>query len=274
MNNFIKILDIKINTNSEEEILEKIKKYIKKVKYLTKKNSLKKEKPLIIFTPNPEIVMFAQKYPFFKKTINSSQINIPDGIGLIWAAKIIGYPIEKRITGVDLAEKLIFLAEKHQVSIGLIGGFHNLALNTLKCLKKRFPNLYGWAEDGPIIDLKPKKSKLEITHKNWQMNNFISKTTENRTGLLFVGFGCPKQELFIDKIASSLNNIVIIAVGGAFNYLSGKTSRAPKFIQNLGLEWFYRLVNQPWRIKRQIVLFKFLITVLLDKIKRLINSSK
>ena len=89
------------------------------------------------------------------------------------------------------------------------------------------------------------------------MQELVAKINQNKTDLLFVAFGMGKQEKFIFENWPLLKVKVAIGIGGAFNYLSGEAKRPPEWVQNLGLEWFYRLFKQPWRFKRQINVFKF-----------------
>lgn len=265
MQDFVKLLGVKISSNFREEILEKIEKYIKQTINSKQQTAKKPQKPLVIFTPNPEIVMFAQKDSQFKEIVNKGQINIPDGQGVVWAANILGLGITKRMAGADLVNDLVILACRQNVTIGLIGGFNNLALEALECLKDRNPKLKGWAIDGPYIKYQKTNSKNQIDYGDWQAGEFVNKIRKADTKILFVAFGFPKQEYFITEIAPKLNDIVIMAVGGTFNYISGRIPRAPLWMQKLGLEWFYRLIKEPARIKRQLIWPEFVLKILQEK---------
>ncbi len=205
---------------------------------------------------------------FFKKIVNKASINLPDGQGVIWAAKILGHPIGKRITGADLMEKLVKLAQKEQITIGLIGGFGNLAVSAFECLKKRWPGLKGWAQAGPAIKVNSEtvkvKSRQWLDYQGWDIKRFIQQVKKRKTAILFVGFGYPKQELFINEIAPKLENIVLLAVGGTFSYLNGSLKRAPYFLRQAGFEWFYRLWQEPKRLGRQLALWQFVFFVFLE----------
>ncbi|MBI2029187.1 WecB/TagA/CpsF family glycosyltransferase [Candidatus Gottesmanbacteria bacterium] len=257
MEDTIKVLDINITTLPENDILERIEKYIKSVKREAERGKNSGQKPLTIFTPNPEIIMYARSHQWFAEIVNKGQINIPDGAGVVWAVKRKGYPVNGRIAGADLAYKLIRQANKQNVTIGLIGGKVKIALRALECLKEDLPSLKGWAEEGPDIKFEIRNSKFEISYGNWNMDEFIKRVQERNTKVLLVAFGFPKQELFIDQISKKLEDIVIMSVGGTFDYWSGSVKRAPRWMQQNNLEWFYRLLKQPHRIKRHISGSKF-----------------
>jgi len=95
---------------------------------------------------------------------------------------------------------------------------------------------------------------------------------ERNTKILFIGFGFPKQEYFISEIAKKLDNIVLMAVGGTFDFLSGRIARAPQWIQAVGLEWLFRLTREPWRIRRQLVLPEFVVKVLAYRLFNINNN--
>lgn len=189
-----------------------------------------------IVTPNPEFLVIAQKDAEFKKIINSADLAIPDGVGLRLAG------VKNNVPGVDLMEKLVRLAAKNGYIVGLLGGRDKVAEKAAERLVKKYHKLQIlFASDGGQVN-------------EFHTTDYILPTID----LLFIAFGAPKQEKWI---ASNLNKIpvkVAMGVGGAFDYLSGNVPRAPKWIRNLGLEWAFRLIIQPWRMKRQLSLLKFI----------------
>jgi N-acetylglucosaminyldiphosphoundecaprenol N-acetyl-beta-D-mannosaminyltransferase len=193
-----------------------------------------------IATPNPEMVMLAQKDLEFKQILNSADLSIPDGVGL----KLVG--VKNRVTGVDLMEQLI---QFDDISVGLLGSAKGVAEKASECLLKKYPGInFAYINDGgPFID---------------------SKTFDiPKLDILFVAFGHGKQEKWIDKNLANIPVKVAMGVGGAFDYFSGNVPRAPKILRTLGLEWIFRLLIQPWRIKRQLVLISFVWKILLAKLK-------
>ncbi len=274
----VNMLGVTVNSTPRSDILEKIEKDVKNSKFKIQNSKLKRQKSLIIFTPNPEIIVYANKHPYFKEIVNTGQINIPDGVGISVAAWLIGQPIVNTIAGVDLLEDIVKIGSENAVKIGLIGGKPKVALKALECLQARYQGLKGLAEEGPTVKIKNQKSKIKNGEENlyldyggWSMEEFVEKLKKEKVGVLFVGFGFPKQELFIGQLAKQLDNIIFMAVGGGFDYISGAVSRAPLGMRKLGLEWLYRLVRQPWRVKRQMALIEFMWLVLTEKVKQVVG---
>lgn len=207
------------------------------------KNAKKTGRKTFLVTINPEIVMIAKDDLEYEKVIKSADLAVADGIGIILAGKIFGKSFSGRIHGSDLVEKLPELASKEGLSIGLLGGGKNVALKSSKRLKIMYPDLNVVFAATEWYKIKGKKT----------------------CDILFVAFGSPKQEKWIFENLPKLNSSVVIGVGGAFDYMSGRIKRAPKWMRKIGLEWLYRLINQPWRIKRQSALVKFTLLVLKER---------
>lgn len=244
------ILGITLNSTPENEVLREIMKRIRK------------NKKTFIVTPNPEFIVYAQKNPWFKKILIQADFAVPDGIGLTWAGKILGQSIKERISGTDLMEKLCQEADKHYWSVYLLGGRPEVAKKTLAVLKKRYSGLKGWAESGPKLNLQPitynLSPKKEITRA-------IKSINSKNPDFLFIAFGMGKQEKFIWDNWDKLDVKLAVGVGGAFDYLSGKVPRAPKWVRNLGLEWLFRLIKESWRWRRQLALLEFIWLVIKEK---------
>lgn len=251
------ILGVGITSAKEEEILEYIFASIKN-----------RQEKYYIVTPNPEIVTYAQAYPAYKRILNKAKIALCDGVGIMLASKLMGNPIEERVTGVDLLECICKKASredskeaKNAVTVGFLGAGKGVALKASERLEERYPGLQvvfiaeEWNDEACKIQ--------DVRFKN-NLINHKSKII-NQIDILFVAFGFPKQEEWMAEHLHKLPVKVMIGVGGAFDYLSGKVPRAPKAIRSIGLEWLYRLIRQPWRIKRQLVLPKFLFLVFKEK---------
>ncbi len=204
---------------------------------------------IFMVTPNPEFVVFAQANPWFKKILKQADLAIPDGVGLVWASKLLGSPIKERISGTDLMENLCQLAAKKGWSVYLFGGWPGVAQKALAVLKKRYPGLKGWAESGPKLEIG--NWKLEIEEK------WLKEINKKKPTFLFVAFGMGKQEKFIADNWPDLKVKLAMGVGGAFDYISGETPRAPNWLRKIGFEWLYRLIREPWRWRRQLALIRF-----------------
>lgn len=234
------ILGIRITTDSEKNILKYILEHVKKGG-----DTLK------IYTPNPEMIMYARKNSEFKRILNEADINLPDGVGLLLASKLLGLSLKTRITGVYLMERICKeLSEENLVkprdrknaySVGFFGGRGNVAKRAAECLQKKY-------------------SGLQISYMNEEWDE--AKIMGDRIDVLFVAMGFPKQEIWISEKHNKKNIHVAMGVGGAFDFISGSVMRAPNVLQAFGLEWFFRLIVQPWRIKRQLQLVSFGLLVL------------
>ncbi len=240
----LSILGVKVNKLSFKEVVMELEK------------SIEKSKKIKVFTPNTEIVMLCQKDTELKKIINSGDIVTPDGIGLLYAAKIKGFNLKERVTGYDISLSLLEMSKKKDINIFLLGGKKGVAKNAKEKLNNEgYKNVIG--EHHGYFFNEERYEEIE--------NKIIKEINNLNTKILFVGFGSPKQEKWINKNISKLNCNIIIGNGGTIDVLSGEVKRSPKIYQRLGLEWLYRLVKNPKRIKRQISIPKFLIKVILDK---------
>jgi len=196
-----------------------------------------------VFTPNPEMILEARrdKSGGFGDVLNSGDLNICDGRGIQLVA---GEGIE-RIPGTDFMLDICGLAEKEGKSVYLLGsGDDEVVKRASDNLKKQFPKLRIVGQHkGPEI-----ASKQVSSGDNEQV---LLGIREAGPDILFVAFGHKKQEMWIHENLSKMSSVkVAMGVGGAFDFIAGKISRAPKWMQKIGLEWVYRLVREPWRIKR------------------------
>ena len=219
-----------------------------KVDSITYQQALEKSKELIegggkhyVVTPNPEIIVKATKDAQFRKILNKAALAVPDGMGLVWMAKLTGKDVKERVAGTDLLLGLAILAEEHGFNMFLLGAGEGVAKKASEALKKEYPKLeIVGAYSGNADPRSDKETRGKIGNKE--------------IDILAVAYGAPKQEKWIERNLSKLNVKLAIGVGGAFDYISGEKTRAPVWLQKIGLEWAFRLVNEPSRFKRQLVL--------------------
>lgn len=241
-----KIIGIDVSKTENSDILEKIKLYISKDGGFCHIVSL-----------NPEILVKATENGKFKKIVETAQIQIVDGVGVDLAGRWLGIELAPRIAGVDLMERLIEYASSNSLSVGLIGGGEKIAEQMADCQKLKNPELDIFGISGiSNIQNPTKEEELEIQ----------AIVAARRPHLLFVAFGSPFQEIWIDEHKDVFKHMVCMGVGGGFDFISGTTTRAPRLLRKMGLEWLYRLTNQPWRWRRQIKLIKFIQLVLWQKL--------
>lgn len=251
----VNILGVKVDDVTLDQATDKVSQWVKKGgKY-------------VVTTPNVEFIILAQKNDTFRSTLNQSDLAIPDSHRLKWAQNIIREknPVFKILkwplfifpkvfgdfpatTGVDLMENLCSIGEEKGFRIGLLGGREGVAEKTRKCLLKRFPKLkISFAQSGGRVN------------KSGEMEN--EKPNLPASDIVFVALGQVKQELWINNYKDQINSRVFIGVGGAFDYISGEIKRAPQLWRILGFEWLYRVIKQPWRLKRFGSLVKFIFLV-------------
>jgi len=237
MNNKINILGVNIDNLSFKETFDKSKTLIE-IDGLD-----------MIFTPNPEIIMLAQTDEYFKDVLNSASICTPDGIGVVYGAKILKTPLVERVAGFDLASSLIEFAAETGKSIFLFGAAPNVAEAAAENLIEKYPTLkISGTRNGYFND----EETAEI----------VEQINESKADILFVCLGAPKQEKWIFDNRGELNVKLALGLGGALDVFAGTAKRAPKIFIKLNLEWFYRLLKQPSRIGRFTALPKFIITVI------------
>jgi len=261
-----KVLGVNITTAQKNDILEFVSEIIKK----------RVEKAMIV-TPNPEILVMASRSKHFQTVLNNATVSLPDGVGVVVAGNILINGIKSRIAGVDFMLELCNISVKEGFTIGLLGGRNGVAEATAKCLVKEQPQLRvvivgeNWPESGVMRQESERVEGLNEIYN--QADDQVSSTLQDKKtkiphiDILFVAFGAPKQEEWIDANLSSIDVSVAMGVGGAFDYISGRIPRAPRAVRSIGMEWLFRLIVQPWRIRRQLALPVFLVKVLQEKYK-------
>lgn len=229
----VDILGIKFDNISMDEAVNKCEAFIKS------------DKGNLIVTPNPEIVMRAKDENEFKEIINSAELVIPDGIGIIKAGNILGTPLKERVAGYDLICNLIEKYKDGSATFYFWGSKPGYAAEAKEKLENKYPNI-----------------KILGTHtgyfKDEEEIKIVDEIRKLRPDILLVGAGAPKQEKIINKYKSEGFFKIGIGCGGSIDVLSGRVKRAPKLFIKLHLEWFYRLLKEPKRFKRMLVLPQFI----------------
>lgn len=259
--NSVNLLGVRIDQVNKDQALEIVEGW------LNEKPSHKR----YIVTPNIEFLIDSQTDGRFKKILLDADLSIPDSSRFGWLEKVLAqkYPVKKFLiwllfpfsariiapdfpilTGVDLMESLCRLSEEKGYTIGLFGGKNKVADQTKKCLLVKYPKLK--------ID---STSGSESISKLGELND-LAGIPLIHSDILFIGLGHIKQENFIVNYQDQIDAKIFMGVGGAFDYLSNSVPRAPLFLRQLGLEWLFRLICQPWRIKRQLRIVKFVLELL------------
>lgn len=265
------ILGVSITTSSEDGVLEYIT--------IRLKNNIKK---LFIVTPNPEMIVFAGRNFEFKSTLNKADIALPDGMGVVWASKLLGKGVKGRIAGVDMVFKICHMLSQRGLTAGFLGGKDGVAEKTVECLVKRYPKLrVAFVGREPSEDwynqIDRHGTTQNVTRKNAEVDSVVQRNIPRGSAIdfLFVAYGFPKQEKWIWENLDRIPVKAAMGVGGAFDYISGKVPRAPKLIRDFGLEWLYRLIIEPWRWRRQLALLQFIWLVVKEMVRmKIIAISK
>jgi len=192
-------------------------------------------------TVNPEFVMEARRDSAFAGVLGRADLCAPDGIGILWAGRLLGQPFAERVTGSDGIYRICEQAAVMGWRVFLLGARPGVAEKAADCLCALYPGLVigGTFSGSPSDDAWP-----EIQQR----------LAAAQADILFVAFGHPRQDFWIDAHRHELPVTVALGVGGAFDFVAGVTRRAPIWMQRLGLEWLHRLVNEPWRWRRMRVL--------------------
>lgn len=209
-------------------------------------------KKTFIVTANPEIITYANSNSSYKQVLMDAEYIIPDGVGIIFASKFNKVPLVERLPGFELMEELLVLANRHKYSVYFLGAQPGVIDKTVDNILKLYPNI-----------------NLAGYHHGYFRKNdtsIIDNMKQSNPDIIFLGLGFPKQENWIAENKHHFNKGVFIGLGGCFDIWGGVAKRAPKLWRNLNLEWCYRIVKEPTRIKRAIAIPKFVLKVIIFKI--------
>ncbi len=239
----VEVLGIKIDQVTYQQSLEEAKKMI---------NAGGKH---YVVTPNPEMIVAAQSDSQFRDILTKADLAIADGFGLVKLANLTGRILPERIAGVDFVQGLAALAQEFGFNMFLLGAAEDVADKAANNLKKVFPKL-------KIVGTFSGDADETQDHKA------LSVLKSKKIDILIVAYGQVKQEKWIKRNLPKLNVKLAIGVGGALDFISGNRRRAPVWLQRAGLEWAFRLINEPWRLKRQFALPYFVYLVIREKLKK------
>ncbi len=216
------------------------------------------DKACSVYTPNAEIVQMCVDNSDFASLVNSADMVIPDGIGVIKASNILGTPLKEKVAGVELGERMLKVCAERGCKVYFLGGKPGVAELAAQKMKEKYPTLdFAGVHDG-YFQKQGEESDAVVRHIN-----------ESSPALLFVCLGVPSQEKWIYENKDKLNSVrLCLALGGSLDVYAGTVKRAPKIFIRLGLEWLYRLLKQPSRIGRMMQLPRFLFGTYRAKLSR------
>lgn len=198
-----------------------------------------------IATVNPEFVMAAQENAAFAEVLRAADLNLPDGVGLLYAARRLGSPLPERVPGSAFVYLLAELAADSGWPLFLLGAAPGVAEEAAAILSEQYPGLIIAGTHAGSPD--PAENAA-----------IVNRINASGAQVLYVAYGAPKQDLWIGRNREALTTVrVAMGVGGSLDFITGRAVRAPQWAQDAGLEWLYRLYKEPWRWRRMLALPRF-----------------
>lgn len=233
----VKILGYEVYSNTKKQLIEDISNRDK----------------VNIISGNPEVLYNGLNNKFlFDNFTSENSIIIPDGVGVVLASKLIGTPVKEKVAGIEVMEDIIKKCEAEGKGIYLIGTKQEIIEACVKNVQKKYPKLRIAGFHNGFFDLD-------------NCSDIIDDIKTSKPYAIFAAMGSPRQEKFIVKYMNELPCTVYMGVGGSFDIFAGVLKRAPRWMIKLGLEWLYRVIKEPFRIKRLGAIPVFLIKVLRNK---------
>lgn len=233
----LRILGVRVDDVTSDETLALIEHFVAE------------RMPHQICTVNTEFIMAAQRDEAFRRVINHAALCLPDGVGVLWAARRLGRSLRERVAGSDMIGQIAARAAQRGWRMYLLGAAPGVADRAAAVLQARYPGLVvaGTFSGSPALS---------------EEEAIVERICAAGPDVLLVAFGAPTQDLWIARNQSRLPVPVAMGVGGTLDFIAGVAKRAPKWVQRLGLEWLHRLVREPWRWRRQLALPRFVWYVL------------
>ncbi|RRA47325.1 WecB/TagA/CpsF family glycosyltransferase [Acidipila sp. EB88] len=203
------------------------------------------QEPLQIMGPNAFLVSLASRNRNFAEALNRATLCLPDGISVVWAARLLGVHMPERVPGGEFMERMCQLCAEHGLSIYLLGGMPGAAFGAAQALQQRYPGLLIAGTDCPPLGFE----------QDEQLNDAVlARITAAKPDLLCVALGAPKQEIWMLDECGSLPIGAALSVGAAFDTQAGLRKRAPRWTHGIGMEWLYRLAMEPRRLWKRYLL--------------------
>ncbi|MCZ2845467.1 MAG: WecB/TagA/CpsF family glycosyltransferase [Candidatus Bathyarchaeota archaeon] len=239
----IKIMGLNIDSLTIEETIIIIEETIKK--------KLKCQHVVL----NAGKMVLAYKNEKLKGIINNCQIINADGQAVVWASKLLGKPLPERVAGVDLMNNLIKVSAAKGYKIYLFGAKEEVVTRVVDVLK----------EDNPLLKIAGYRNGYFSEVENFEI---IRDMNKSKADILFIGFSSPKKEYWLEQNINKIDIPFCMGVGGSFDIVASVTKRAPKWMQQLGLEWFFRFIQEPKRMWKRYLLgnTKFIYYILREKL--------
>ena len=243
MGNRVNFIGIPLDNLTMSETLERIE------------NSIFNNKQIHHCVINAGKVVKMQSDKKLQESVISSDIINADGMSIVWAARLMGLEIKERVAGIDLMDNLVRLASKKNYNCFFLGAREQVVKKIVDHYSVKYSNQVIAGYRNGYFDIEEEKM-------------IIDQIIKSRPNFLFVAMTSPKKEIFLNKYKAKLKSVnLIMGVGGSFDVISGKVSRAPKYMQNIGLEWLYRLIQEPKRMWRRYLIGNLKFVILIFKAK-------
>jgi N-acetylglucosaminyldiphosphoundecaprenol N-acetyl-beta-D-mannosaminyltransferase len=217
-----------------------------------------------ITTVNPEFIMLARRDPEFRQVLRGAALNVPDGAGVLWAARRMGRPLRERVAGSDLIDRLCATASRYRWRAFFLGARPGVAERAAAILALKHS---GLSVAGSFAGSPRLEDEADI----------VSRIQRARPNVVFVAYGAPAQDKWVARNLPVLLDgerppreppgLVAMGVGGSFDFIAGLQRRAPSWVQAANLEWLYRLWREPWRWRRQTALARYALIVMLKSLR-------
>lgn len=237
----VDILGVRVDDATYEDLLAQVDAFVAS------------GRPHQVITVNPEMLVAAHQDSALRLVLNQSDLNVPDGVGLLWAARWLGKPLRQRVTGSDGIYNLSAYCAKKGYRLFFLGAAPGVADQASLRLAALNPGL------------KVAGTYAGSPHAS-DAGETIAQVRRATPDLLFVAYGVPSEEEWIARHRERLGVPVMVGVGGAFDFVAGIARRAPPWMRRAGLEWLYRLIREPWRWRRQLALPHFVVLVARQKL--------
>ena len=241
LNDKTEILTLNINNITMNQLIEQLMDVLEA-----------EDKKKLIYTPNSDIAVKAFDDPNFSKILNEADYLVPDGAGLLLAAKILDKPLQERVAGFDIMQKLLKEIADKDISVYFLGGKPGIIDLAVENIKEALPKIIIKGFHHGYLDQSSKEKVIE-------------EINIKEPDILLVGMGVPLQEKFLNSNFDKLNIKIGLTVGGSFDVIAGEAKRAPIWMQKIYLEWFYRLLQEPKRVGRMMALPRFLLLIFKER---------
>ncbi len=195
-----------------------------------------------VVTPNSDHLVMLESNAAFREVYSGALLTLADGMPIVWASRLLGKPLKERVTGADLLPRLCESSAKEGLKVFLLGAGPGVAWEAKKNLESQYPGLR-------IVDVYSPPYGFE--HNTDENNRIVEKIRDSEADIIFVGLGAPKQELWIHQNINRFDRGLFLGVGAAIDFCANRVSRAPRWMQRAGIEWSYRLFQEPRRLAKR-----------------------